>query len=152
MLKKLIVLSSFMLTLCSSSLFAQQTAATNAPDQTNAPKVKNRSAQTYQAADPTVRAQKMSDRMKQQLGLDEATSKKVYDVVLARAQKVDAIQKSSDDNRTKAKELKANADDFKSKLKEVLTPDQFSKFTSMTGRMRAGRRGGNATKDDSDQP
>ena len=49
--------------------------------------------------DPATRAKKMTDRMTQQLGLDQATSQKVYDVTLSRAQKVDAIQASSDDNR-----------------------------------------------------
>lgn len=98
--------------------------------------------QHYMAADPTTRAQKMTDHMTKQLGLDDATSKKVYDIALARAQKVDAIQKSTDDNKTKAKELKANADEFKGQLKSILTPDQFAKFESMRGRMGRGRGNG----------
>ena len=150
MFKKIVAWSRLMLTLFSSPLLAQQTATPNAPAQANAPMGKKRMAQSYQAADPTVRAQKMSARMTKELGLDEATSKKVYDIALARAQKVDEIQKGSDDGRTKAKALKANADDFKSKLQGVLTPDQFSKFTAMTGRGRKGQRG-DAAQDDNNQ-
>ncbi|NDU98568.1 DUF4890 domain-containing protein [Spirosoma terrae] len=107
---------------------------------------KGRGMQQYQAADPATRAQKMTDRMTRQLELDQATSKKVYDVLLARAEKVDAIQKGSDDNKTKAQALKANADDFKSKMKSILTPDQYTKFESMRG--RRGRDSNNSDKDD----
>ncbi|MVM30641.1 DUF4890 domain-containing protein [Spirosoma sp. HMF4905] len=103
---------------------------------------KGRGMQQYQAADPATRAQRMTDQMTKQLGLDDATSKKVYDLTLARAQKVDAIQKGTDDNKTKNQALNANADDFKSKLKGILTPDQFTKFESMRGRMGRGRGNG----------
>lgn len=103
-------------------------------------------------ADPTIRAQRMTDRLTKELGLDQATSQKVYPAALTHAQKVDNIQASPDDNRTKAKALKANADDFKTQLKSLLTPDQFAKFTAMRGRMRAGR-GDKQNKDaDTDQP
>lgn len=64
-------------------------------------------------ADPTIRAQRMTDRLTNESGLDQATSQKVYAAALTHAQKVDNIQASPDDNRTKAKALKANADDFK---------------------------------------
>ena len=139
MFKRTIVFSSLMLALSAFPLFAQQTATPDAPAKTNSRMGRGRAMQQYMAADPTTRAQKMTDHMTKQLGLDEATSKKVYDVTLVRAQKVDAIQKSTDDNKTKAKALKANADEFKAQLKSVLTPDQFAKFESMRGRMGRGR-------------
>ncbi len=103
-------------------------------------------------ADPTIRAQRMADRLTKELGLDQATSQKVYTAALARAQKIDNIQASPDDNRTKAKALKANADDFKAQLKSILTPDQFTKFESMRGRMRGGRGGMGRPDSDTDQP
>ncbi|QMW02760.1 DUF4890 domain-containing protein [Spirosoma foliorum] len=148
MFKKLIALSGLLLTLSSLPLLAQQTATPDA--QTGQRMGKGRGMQQHQAADPTVRAQRMTDQMTKQLGLDEATSKKVYDVALARAQKVDAIQKGTDDNKAKNQALQANAEDFKSKLKGVLTPDQFTKFESMKGRMGRGRGNGGST-DNSDQ-
>lgn len=98
----------------------------------------------YMAADPATRAQKMTDRLTKQLGLDDATSKKVYEASLTRDQQIDAIQKGTDDNRTKAKGLKANADQFKTTMQGILTADQFAKFQQM--RQRGGGRG----KDDKD--
>lgn len=142
MLKK-IALSGLVLTMFALPLLAQQTTTPDAPA---ARMGKSRGMQQYQAADPATRAQKMTDRMTRQLELDQATSKKVYDVLLARAEKVDAIQKGSDDNKTKAQALKANADDFKSKMKSILTPDQYTKFESMRG--RRGRDSNNSDKDD----
>ncbi len=108
--------------------------------------------QGQKMADPTIRAQRMTDRLTKELGLDQVASQKVYAVALTRAQKIDNIQASPDDNRTKANALKANADDFKAQLKGILTPDQFTKFTAMRGRMRAGR-GNRQNRDaDTDQP
>lgn len=108
--------------------------------------------QGQKMADPTIRAQRMTDRLIKELGLNQATSQKVYAAALTRAQKIDNIQASPDDNRTKAKALKANADDFKTQLKSMLTPDQFTKFEGMRGHMRAGR-GNMKDKDaDTDQP
>ncbi|MFD2936083.1 DUF4890 domain-containing protein [Spirosoma flavum] len=146
---KKIALSGLLLSLFSFPLVAQQTATPDAPVQSNTRMGKSRPMQ-QQMGDPATRAKKMTDRMTKQLGLDQATSQKVYDVTLARAQKVDAIQASSDDNRAKAQSLKANADDFKAKLKGILTPDQFTKLESMKGHMRNGRGrpdGGSDVKD-----
>ena len=112
---------------------------------------KNRSMAQHQMGDPATRAKKMTDRMTQQLGLDQATSQKVYDVMLARAQKIDAIQAGSDANKAKAQALKANADEVKAKLKSILTPDQYTKFESMRGHKRRGRDGADDTGSDKDQ-
>ncbi|GAB3952527.1 hypothetical protein GCM10028805_34730 [Spirosoma harenae] len=140
MFKKL-ALSGLMLSLCSFPLLAQQTTTPDAQSQTTTRAGRNHSMAQRQMADPETRAHKMTDRMTKQLGLDEATSKKVYDVTLARAQKVDAIQANADDRKAKAQALKANADDFKTKMKSILKPDQFAKFESMHDKMRHGRRG-----------
>lgn len=137
MFKKL-ALSALLLSIGSASLYAQQTT-TDAPAQTTNQPGRNRSMQQRPMADPQTRARRMTDRMTKQLGLDGTTSQKVYDATLAHAQKVDAIQASSDDNRAKAQAMKANADDFKSKLQSILTPDQFAKVQAMRGKMRHGR-------------
>ena len=88
----------------------------------------------YMAAAPATRAQKMTERFTEQLGLDDATSKKVYAAALTRDQQIDAIQKGTDDNRTKAKNLKANADQFKTTMQGILSADQFTKFQQMRQR------------------
>ena len=82
-------------------------------------------------ADAATRARKMTDRMTKDLGLNEATSKKTYDITLARATKIDQIQGSAIDGKAKNDALKANADDFKAKLKSILTAEQFAKFEEM---------------------
>ncbi len=82
-------------------------------------------------ADAPTRAKRMTDRMTKDLSLNEATSKKVYDITLARATKVDQIQSSAMDGKAKNDALKANADDFKAKLKSILTAEQFTKFEAM---------------------
>jgi Spy/CpxP family protein refolding chaperone len=74
--------------------------------------------------------------MTQQLALDQATSQKVYDIMLARAQKVDSIHASSDAKRAKRQALRATADDLKAELKNILTPEQLAKLESMKGRKR----------------
>lgn len=136
-----IALSGLFLSFLSLPLMAQQTATPDSPAQANARMGKNRSGQNRPMADPATRARKMTDRMTQELGLDQATSQKVYDVTLARTQKVNDIQASADNNKAKAQALKANADDYKSKLQGILTPDQFTKMQSMKGKMRGKRDG-----------
>ena len=146
---KKIALSGLLLSLFSFPLLAQQTATPDASTQTNTRRMgRNGAMQPHQKGDPATRAKKMTDRMTQQLGLDQATSQKVYDATLARAQKIDAIQASSDDNKAKAQAMKANADDFKATLKGILTPDQFAKLESMKGKggMRH-KRGGSENGD-----
>lgn len=151
MLKK-IALSGLLLALFSFPLLAQQTATPDAPANTRR-MGKRDAVQPHQMGDPATRARKMTDRMTKQLGLDQATSQKVYDAALARAQKIDAIQSGSDDNRAKAQALKANADDFKAKLKSILTPDQFTKFDSMKGKGKKnhGQDGSGSSDQDKDQ-
>ena len=148
---KKIALSGLLLSFLSLSLFAQQTATPAAPAQAGTRMGKDRSMAQRPMGNPATRAKKMTDRMTQQLGLDQVTSQKVYDVALARAQKIDAIQANSDANKAKAQALKANADDFKAKLKSILTPDQYTKFESMRGHKRKDRDGADDTDSDKDQ-
>ncbi|GAB2529854.1 DUF4890 domain-containing protein [Spirosoma aerophilum] len=144
---KKIALSGLLLTLFSFSLFAQQTTTPDSPTQDNMRRMgRNRSMQR-QMGDPVTRARKMTDRMTQSLGLDQATSQKVYDITLARTQKVNDIQASSDDNKAKQQALKANADEYKANLKRILTPDQFAKLDAMKDRMKHGRRGSDGGSD-----
>ncbi len=124
--------------LVSTTAQAQQTAPrANAPTGMSQQMGRaNRGNGNYQAADPATRARRMTDQLTSQLKLDDATSKKVYDLVLARDQQIDAIQTGTDDNRTKNTKLNANATDFKSKMQGVLTADQYQQFLSMKHRGR----------------
>ena len=142
-----IALSGLLLSLLSLPLLAQQTATPDAPAQANARMGRNRSGQDRSMqnrpmADPATRARRMTDRMTQELGLDQTTSQKVYEATLARTQKVNDIQASADNNKAKGQAMKANADDYKSKLQSILTPDQLTKMEAMKGNRR-GMRGSN---------
>ena len=147
---KKIILSGLLLSFCSLPLLAQQTVPADAPTQTNARTGRNRDMGQNQKpmADAPTRARKMTDRMTKQLGLDQATSQKVYDATLARDQKIDDIRANSTDNRANAKAMKANADDYKSKLQGILTPDQFAKAEAMRGKGRRNQGGNGADNND----
>ncbi|MBD2756952.1 DUF4890 domain-containing protein [Spirosoma validum] len=148
---KKIALSALMLSLFSFPLLAQQNTTPDAQSQSTTRMGRNRSMQQRPMADPETRARKMTDRMTQQLGLDQTASQKVYDATLTHAQKVDAIRANSDDKGAKAQALKANADDYKAKMKSILTPDQFTKLESMRDKMRHGRGRPNDMKEESDR-
>ncbi|WP_338874156.1 DUF4890 domain-containing protein [Spirosoma sp. SC4-14] len=151
MLKK-IAICGIMFSFLSLPLLAQQTAVPDAPPANRGKMGRgNRSGQTYQMADAATRAQHETDRLTQQLGLDQATSQKVHDAALAHSQKVDAINATSDDNQTKQAALKANADDFKTKLQGILTPDQFAQLQSMKGRMGRDKAGNGRHRGDRPQ-
>lgn len=147
---KTFIAAGFLLTFTSLPLLAQQTTMPDASAQTNGRMGRNQGMNRQQRpmADAATRARKMTDRMTQQLALDQATSAKLYDTMLARDQRIDDIQKGTDDNRNKAKLLKANADDFKSKLQGMLTPDQFTKFEAMRHHGRKNKGGVNTNEND----
>ena len=148
---KKIALSGLLFSLFSFPLLAQQTATPDAQIQASTRMGRNRSMQQRPMADPATRARKMTDRLTKQLGLDQATSQKVYDATLARDQKISDIQANSDDNKAKATALKANADDYKSKLQGILTPDQYTTLQAMKGQKHHKKDGNDAQKDDADQ-
>jgi len=75
-----------------------------------------------------VRAVRLSQQISQQLGLDAATTARVKDTALTRAQQIDAIQTGSDSNKAKNTALQANTQAFKAALKGILTPEQFAKY------------------------
>ena len=137
-----------MLSMLSLPLLAQQT--TTPTSEAPATATKGDRMQRYQASDPATRARRQTDRMTQALNLDQATSKKVYDVTLARAEKVEAIMKGSDPSNSKGKALREATDEYKSKLQGILTPEQMAKAEQLQeqtkGRMR-GRQGTNPNDD-----
>ena len=92
-------------------------------------------ATAYKAAAPEQRAERMSQQIGKQLGLDAATIAKVKEAALVRAQKIDAIQTGTDSNKAKNTALQANATDFKTALKGILTAGQFAKYASYGAKM-----------------
>lgn len=125
----------FLVGLLATSFLAhaqQPTSAGPAPAQTHPaampkpPKV----AVPYKAGAPEQRAEKMSQQLGKELGLDAATVAKVKAAALVRDQKVDAIQLGTDSNKAKNTALQANAQEFKAALKAILTPEQFARFST----------------------
>ena len=92
-------------------------------------------ATVYKAAAPEQRAERLSQQIGKQLGLDAATIAKVKDAALVRAQKIDAIQTGTDSNKAKNTALQANAQDFKAALKGILTPAQFASYSKHGAKM-----------------
>ena len=84
----------------------------------------------YKAGAPEQRAEKMSQQLGKELGLDAATVAKVKAAALIRDQKIDAIQTGTDSNKAKNTALQANAQVFKAALKTMLTPEQFARFST----------------------
>lgn len=90
----------------------------------------------YHAAAPEQRAARMSQKLKQELSLDAATTAKVQAAALARAQKIDAIQTGSATNKEKNTALQANAQEFKTALQGILTPAQYTQYLSKAAKAK----------------
>jgi len=99
----------------------------------------------YHAAAPEQRADKMSQELARQLGLDAPTTARVRAAALTRDQKIDAIQNGATSNKDKNKALQANAQEFKAALQGILTPAQFAQYAAHGGRHRADKPTGPAS-------
>lgn len=127
-MKKNILFGLLIVTSVSVSTFAQSPAP--ATGQAPAGKVMPM-PQQHPMADAATRTQKFTDRMTTTLGLDAATSKKVYDAYLARTKKVDEIQASAVSGKEKNDALKANKDAFEVTLKGILPAAAYDKYSKM---------------------
>ena len=113
---------------------AQQPLSPAAPAAAHAPAANRlkpaKGAVPYKAGAPEQRAEKMSQQLGLQLGLDAATVARVKAAALVRDQKIDAIQTGTDSNKAKNTALQANAQEFKAAVKGILTPEQFAKYST----------------------
>lgn len=75
------------------------------------------------------RAQKMTDRQKAELGLDDAQYQKVLDINKKHAAKLDGLHKKSREDHAKQKEeIQTLEASRQAELNKVLTPEQYEKF------------------------
>ena len=118
---------------------AQQAPATSAQP---SPAPSSGRALGYHAAPPEQRADKMSQELARQLGLDAATTAKVRAAALTRDQKIDAIQNGTTSNKDKNTALQANAQEFKAALQGILTPAQFAQYSAHGGKHGDGKKAG----------
>ncbi len=74
------------------------------------------------------RATEMTEKMKEQIGFNEDTQKKVQEINLDFVTKTEEIKKTDSSRMTKFKELKTLGEERESQLKEVLTEEEFDAF------------------------
>ncbi len=94
-------------------------------------------------ANPDEMAKRQSQRMAQELGLNADQTARVQQILLARSQDMQAMHGQGKDagNRDQMREqMKANRDKYEGQFKEVLTADQYTKYTTLqANRMERGR-------------
>ncbi len=78
---------------------------------------------------PEQRATSMSERMTKGLGITDEQKTKVYNLALIKAQKSDELRASSTgDKALDRSKMKTINDAFDANLKDILTPDQYTKW------------------------
>ncbi|AIZ63457.1 hypothetical protein PK28_06700 [Hymenobacter sp. DG25B] len=83
---------------------------------------------------PEQRAEKMSQRLTQQLSLSADQTTKVQAILLAQGQEMDAIHTkyaASTDRKAAMPEMKASREKYETQLKGVLTAEQYTKYDQM---------------------
>src|SRR6476469_9746660 len=100
---------------------------------------------------PDEMAKRQADRLTKELGLTADQTTKVQAILLARTQDMQAMRgqaRDGGDRRQMREQLQANRAKYEAQFKEVLTPDQYTKFTAMQAermeRGGGGMRGGDA--------
>lgn len=83
---------------------------------------------------PEIRAREETDRLNSQLNLSTDQNAKVYEIVLERIKQIDVVIKkymgnlTQEQSKARSKELQSIRNTFETKLKSILTPQQFSKW------------------------
>jgi protein CpxP len=89
---------------------------------------------------PEEMAKRQTERMTQELGLNADQAAKVQQIQTARAQEMQAMRGQGGGDRDKMREqMQASRTKYDAQFKEVLTADQYTKYTSMeANRMNRG--------------
>ncbi|GAB3579995.1 periplasmic heavy metal sensor [Hymenobacter daeguensis] len=89
---------------------------------------------------PEEMAKRQTERMTQELGLNADQAAKVQQIQTARAQEMQAMRGQAGGDRDKMREqMQASRAKYDAQYKEVLTADQYTKYTSMqANRMNRG--------------
>jgi Spy/CpxP family protein refolding chaperone len=94
---------------------------------------------------PEEMATRQSQRLSQQLSLNADQTAKVQQILLARGQEMQALRGQARDAGSRDQlrpQMEANRAKYDEQFKAVLTPDQYTKYTTMQAdRMHHGRRG-----------
>ncbi|MCO5948297.1 hypothetical protein [Mucilaginibacter flavidus] len=119
-MKKAIILSALALTLCGIKAKAQTGEQAETP-------VKNGN-EWQMPKDVLMRSKKFADGLKQSLGLDDATTKKVFNAYLGNTKSVDEIKVAQVSEKEKKDKLAANQQEFLKILQGILTPAQYDAY------------------------
>jgi protein CpxP len=88
---------------------------------------------------PEEMAKRQTERMTQELGLNADQATKVQQIQTARAQEMQAMRGQGGGDRDKMREqMQASRTKYDAQFKEVLTADQYTKYTSMQGNRGGG--------------
>jgi len=119
-MKKVIVSSLILLALTSLKALAQT-------DDQRAKPVKS-GDEWQMPKDVLLRAKNFSEGLQKSLGLDEATTKKVFSAYLGNTKSVDEIRMGQGSESEKKEALAANQSEFDQTLKGILSPAQFDAY------------------------
>jgi hypothetical protein len=112
-----------------NNLFAQQSLPAGKPVKTG--------NEWKMPGDALDRAKKFTDLLKTNIGLDDATSKKIFSAYLGNTKAVDEIPMLPISDEEKAARQKANKATFDETLKGILSPAQFDKYLKMEADMKS---------------
>ncbi len=87
--------------------------------------------------DAVGRAQSFADKLKKGIGLDDATAQKIFGTYLDNTKSVDEIPLLPITDQEKKQRLKANRVAFDEKIKEILSPVQFTKYKEIEDNQNA---------------
>jgi Spy/CpxP family protein refolding chaperone len=94
-------------------------------------------------ADPVKRAERQSASIKEALALDDATTKKIYDIELAMGQaQAKARETAAGDRDAMREAMKPVNEKYQADLKAILTPEQQEKLKAFKEEQRAKRGNG----------
>jgi hypothetical protein len=119
-MKKVILFSCVLLALTSTKAPAQSNDPATQPVKTG--------NEWQMPKDVLLRAKSFSDGLQKSLGLDEATTKKVFNAYLGNTKSVDEIRMGSGSEKEKKDALAANQQEFDQGLKGLLSPAQFDAY------------------------
>ncbi|UOQ54674.1 DUF4890 domain-containing protein [Hymenobacter cellulosivorans] len=125
--------------------FALTIGTAAAQTTTTAPATRGR-GDMHQQASPEERATRQSEQLTKQLGLSTDQTSRIKQILLTREQERQALRgqgrPAGATREQMGAQLKANRDKYEAQFKEVLTADQYAKFTQMQqDRMQRGGRG-----------
>jgi hypothetical protein len=122
-MKKQFAAAIFVSSFCSAGLSAQTKDTGTVPVKTG---------NEWRMPDDAVkRSQDFADRLKKDLGLDEETTKKIFQACLANTKPLDEIKVLPLSDKEKADRLKANQAAFKQTLKGILSVDEYVRYVKM---------------------